>query len=217
MGEFEGLDTVEPLKRRIERHSFDRLIMLSDGVFAIAITLAALEIRPPADWHDLPGLIAQLRFPVLAYLVSFVVVASYWASQRELLSRLLRVDGLFLLLALAQLMVVALIPSATQLLYRHGPDGAAVAVYGGVLAGCGYLSAAGWVYGLFRPGLAHPETRSPYRWIRIVTALIVPVFFTWVATTGGSLSLAPIVAMVIALVARRVILARFANSPKGAG
>ena len=73
-------DTDEPLKRRIERHSFDRLIMLSDGVFAIAITLAALEIRPPDRWHDLPGLIAQLRFPVLAYLISFAVVASYWVA-----------------------------------------------------------------------------------------------------------------------------------------
>ena len=35
-------DTDEPLKRRIERHSFDRLIMLSDGVFAIAIGIAAV-------------------------------------------------------------------------------------------------------------------------------------------------------------------------------
>jgi len=210
MGEFEELDTVvEPLKRRLERHTFDRLIMLSDGVFAIAVTLAALEIRPPETWHDLPGLIAQLRFPVMAYLISFVVVASYWASQRELLGRMLRVDGPFMLLALAQLLFVALIPAATQLLYRHGPDTSAVTVYGAVLAVCGYLAAAGWAYGLFRPGLAHPETRTPYRWVRIATALIVPLFFTWIAATGGSLSAAPFVALATLLVMRRLVLPRF--------
>ncbi len=218
MGEFEELDTVaEPLKRRLERHTFDRLIMLSDGVFAIAITLAALEIRPPQAWRDLPGLIDQLRFPILAYLVSFVVVASYWASQRELLGRMVRVDGPFMMLALAQLMFVALIPAATQLLYRHGPDTPGVMVYGAVLAACGYLAAAGWIYGLFKPGLAHPETRTPYRWIRIATALIVPIFFTWITLTGGSLTAAPIVALATVLVMRRLVLPRFASAPLGAG
>jgi len=35
MGEVEGLDTVvEPLNRRIARHTFDRLIMPSNDVFA---------------------------------------------------------------------------------------------------------------------------------------------------------------------------------------
>ena len=42
MSEPESLDTDEPLQKRIERHWFDRLIMLSDGVFAIAMTLLAL-------------------------------------------------------------------------------------------------------------------------------------------------------------------------------
>jgi uncharacterized membrane protein len=218
MGDFVDLDNDEPLKQRIERHAFDRLIMLSDGVCAIAITLAALEIRPPDSWRDLPGLILQLRFPVMAYLISFVVVASYWSSQRELISRLVRVDGAFMVLALAQLMFVALIPAATQLLYRHGQDSSAVTVYGGVLAACGYLAAAGWAYGLFRPGLAHPETRTPYRWIRVAMALIVPAYFSWIAITGGSLSAAPIAALVTLLVVRRLVLPRFAgpsHEPRG--
>jgi len=209
MGELEDLDTAEPLKRRLERHTFDRLIMLSDGVFAIAVTLAALEIRPPDAWRDLPGLLAELRFPVLAYIVSFVVVASYWASHRELFGRMVRVDGPFMLLALAQLLCVALIPAATQLLYRHGSDAQAVSVYAAVLAACGYLATACWAYGLFRPGLAHPETKTSYRWARVATALIVPAFFTWISVSGGSLSAAPIVALVTLLLVRRLVLPRF--------
>jgi len=38
------------LQRRLDRHSYDRLIILSDGVFAIAITLAAFEIKAPDTW-----------------------------------------------------------------------------------------------------------------------------------------------------------------------
>ena len=39
VGEPESLFSDEPLRVRVERHNFDRLLMLSDGVFAIAITL----------------------------------------------------------------------------------------------------------------------------------------------------------------------------------
>ena len=47
MSEPESLATDEALSEHIRRHSYDRLLMLSDGIFAIAITLAALEIQAP--------------------------------------------------------------------------------------------------------------------------------------------------------------------------
>ncbi len=147
MGNFENLDTEEPLARRIERHAFDRMIMLSDGVFAIAITLAALEIRPPDHWNGLGGLWVKLHSPLLPYVVGFLVIASYWTSQREVISRLRRVDGPFTLLALAQLLFVALIPAATQLIYRQGHAVEPVRIYAGILSICGLLAAALWAYG----------------------------------------------------------------------
>ncbi len=74
MSGFEELDTIEPLKLRIERQAYDRLILLSDGVFAIAFTLAALEVKPPGAWRDLQDLVGQLRYPVLTYAISFAVI-----------------------------------------------------------------------------------------------------------------------------------------------
>ena len=48
MSEPESLATIEGLDEHVRRHSYDRLIMLSDGIFAIATTLAALDVRIPA-------------------------------------------------------------------------------------------------------------------------------------------------------------------------
>ena len=47
MSEPESLATQEPLDAHLRRHAYDRLLMLSDGIFAIATTLAALEIKLP--------------------------------------------------------------------------------------------------------------------------------------------------------------------------
>src|SRR5882757_9501936 len=65
MSRDEELETKGGLQRRLERHSYDRLIILSDGVFAIAITLAAFEIKVPDGWRDLAELWGQLRLPIL--------------------------------------------------------------------------------------------------------------------------------------------------------
>jgi hypothetical protein len=45
MSEPESLATAEGLDEHVRRHSYDRLLMLSDGIFAIATTLAALDVR----------------------------------------------------------------------------------------------------------------------------------------------------------------------------
>lgn len=215
MGEFEILDTEEPLKKRMERHAFDRLIMLSDGVFAIAITLAALEIRPPEHWIGLAGLWNALRFSIFAYLISFVVTAAYWISQRDLLSRMRKVDGWFTTLALAQLLFVALVPAATQLIYRRDLTEETMQLYAATIAICGYLAAGMWAYGSFKPGLMALEARGLYRWVRLASALVVPVFFTWVGLNGWRNVGLSVAGAGMVLVLRRFVLPRMMKASGG--
>ena len=76
-GEPESLHIHEPLKARIERHNYDRLLMLSDGVFAIAITLLALELKLPDHWDGSVGaLFGATGRPLVGYLFGFGLVGS---------------------------------------------------------------------------------------------------------------------------------------------
>jgi len=58
-----------------------RLIVLSDAVFAIAMTLLALELHPPAVWDGQIGsLFAGMRSALVAYFISFLMIGAYWMA-----------------------------------------------------------------------------------------------------------------------------------------
>lgn len=62
---------------------YDRLLTLSDGVFAIAMTLLVLNFRTPAATHSdsdlLSGLLAQ-GGTLLSYALSVVIIGRYWIA-----------------------------------------------------------------------------------------------------------------------------------------
>src|SRR5581483_1051162 len=73
--------------------SEDRLVMLCDGIFAIAITLLVLDIKvpliPPQDLvngkaqTDLHQNIVAILHQIIIYLITFFIVASYWNGHRR--------------------------------------------------------------------------------------------------------------------------------------
>jgi hypothetical protein len=66
-----------------------RLANLSDGVFAIALTLLALDIRLPegVPIGDLPGKVLELAPKIMVYLISFVVIGGAWGAISEFSTR----------------------------------------------------------------------------------------------------------------------------------
>src|SRR5258707_1285176 len=75
-----------------------RLEALSDGVFAIAITLLVLEIRLPGGAVDHGGLRQQLfaLWPsYVAYVVSFATIGIMWMNHHAFFRVLRTVDGHF--------------------------------------------------------------------------------------------------------------------------
>jgi uncharacterized membrane protein len=81
-----------------------RLVALSDGVFAISITLLVLEIRPPTDDENLLHGLLALWPSYLAYAVTFLFIGQVWvdrcaaqrarpANRRRLLRHRVRRDG----------------------------------------------------------------------------------------------------------------------------
>jgi len=118
----------------------NRLEAFSDGVFAIAITLLVIEIRPPTltEGESLAhGLWAQWP-SYLGYLLSFLVLGVMWLNHHRIFEPARRVDGTVLVLNLNLLLWAVLIPFPTAVVadfLRDGGDDAktAVALYGGVI------------------------------------------------------------------------------------
>ena len=118
----------------------NRLEAFSDGVFAIAITLLVIDIRPP-EIHEGEQLAHALwaQWPsYVAYLVSFLTIGVIWLNHHRIFEQVARVDGPLLLLNLNLLLWTALIPFPTAVVAEHlGGAGeaarTAAALYSGML------------------------------------------------------------------------------------
>ena len=93
-----------------------RLVAFSDGVFAIAITLLILEIRPPADYGNLLHELAALWPSYLAYALTFLFIGQVWANHHVMFDHIRVADRVILLLNTLLLMIVAFLPFATSVL-----------------------------------------------------------------------------------------------------
>jgi uncharacterized membrane protein len=75
----------------------ERVVFFSDAVFAIAVTLLVLEIRPPQDTRHLLHGLAALWPSYLAYTITFLLIGQVWADRTVLfLNTLLLMDIAFL-------------------------------------------------------------------------------------------------------------------------
>jgi uncharacterized membrane protein len=123
----------------------------SDGVFAIAITLLIIEVRPPDS--EAGGLARDLanQWPsYAAYVVSFAIIGIIWVNHHDIFERITTVDRPLLFLNLLLLLTVAFLPFPTALLgeYIRKGDNAhiAAAVYGSNMTLIGLAFIAIWTY-----------------------------------------------------------------------
>jgi uncharacterized membrane protein len=128
-----------------------RLLFFSDGVYAIAVTLLAVELILPEATVDLHGreLLGSLleSWPrVFAFLTSFLFIANFWAAHNVLFHRVRRFDGALMWLALLQLLCVAFLPFPTSVVGEHVSDPVAQLFYLGSLLVTGLAMWALWWY-----------------------------------------------------------------------
>ena len=114
---------------RIAGHSIERLAALSDGVFAVAMTLLALDLRAPAleavhSEHDLGRALVALAPRLLMYMMSFLTLGIFWVGQQTQLNHLQRSDRSLTWIHLAFLFVVKVTPFSTALFLQSSNSGA---------------------------------------------------------------------------------------------
>ena len=115
-------------------NSIGRLLALSDGVFAIAMTLLALDLRLPdlgahPDDSQLRDAIGDDWRAYLAFVISFYVVASYWGVHRRAMRAVTTVDARLISHTLPLLLLVAALPFPASVLATYGDLPTAVAFY----------------------------------------------------------------------------------------
>ena len=162
-----------------ERDSrLERLIFLSDGVYAIALTLLAIELVLPessADLHDRELLKSLLEsWPkVLAFLTSFTVIANFWVGHNVLFQHVRRFDGGMMWLALLQLLCVAFIPFPTSVIGSHISDPVAQQFYFSTLLVAGLVMAALWWYMTSRRRVLEPDLSPQFiRRTHVISAIM---------------------------------------------
>jgi uncharacterized membrane protein len=125
-----------------ERNANARLEALSDGVFAIAMTLLVIEVRAPdpESIHNASDLWSAVRHAmptIAAFILSFTIIFITWVNHHAAIRSIPRTSAAFLFANGFMLLTVAFIPYPTALLGEfiltdHAAP--AVVLYNAVLA-----------------------------------------------------------------------------------
>ena len=110
----------------ISGQNVERLAALSDGIFAVAMTLLVLDLRVPAtelvhSEHDLWHALASLSPQIIMYMMSFMTLGIFWVGQQTQLNHLARSNRSLAWVHIVFLFAVTIMPFSTRLLAEFPP------------------------------------------------------------------------------------------------
>ncbi|WP_306052903.1 TMEM175 family protein [Natronococcus wangiae] len=99
----------------------DRMEGLSDGLFAIVLTLLVLQFEvPDVPADELSAAIVDQETLLISYLLSFLVVGLYWIIHHNLFRYIVGHDRILLWLNLLFLLSISFLPYPTEVLGSYG-------------------------------------------------------------------------------------------------
>lgn len=113
-----------------------RLDQLSDGIFAIVMTILVFDIKVPAIWGpiDNAGLWLQIRqlFPLLlSYILSFSLLFTYWRAHHFFISIYAKnVDTMLTNINALFFMLISLVPFSASILGQYNKNELSVVIFG---------------------------------------------------------------------------------------
>jgi uncharacterized membrane protein len=118
--------------------STNRLQTLTDGIFAIAMTLLVFGLSIPDGTSSTQLLtkLSQLLPNVLSVIVSFVILGVVWVATHSQFQYIRRADHVLIWLNLSFLLCVILVPFSAGVLGRYASQPIAVILYGSNLLVC---------------------------------------------------------------------------------
>lgn len=153
---------------------FSRVVNLSDGLFAIALTLLVLNLDASVVRLELvTGAFMDQTGELIAFGLSFAVIANFWWIHHRFVSNLGSLEPGLILVNLVLLGAVALIPFSTSLLGRDPTVRGSVVPYLAVLSVVAVLHLALLVRANSVNAWSHPMPPGLFPW----------VFAGWAAST----------------------------------
>ncbi|WP_238155645.1 TMEM175 family protein [Kribbella soli] len=139
----------------------DRLVLFTDAVVAIAITLLVLPLvdlvpEVKAEGGDAVSVISEHRQEIFTFLLSFVVIASFWLGHHRLFEHIRAYTPAMMRVNLLWLLTIVVLPFPTEIIGAFESDRFTAGVYiGTILALSVCQSVLTWmVYG-------HKELERP--------------------------------------------------------
>jgi uncharacterized membrane protein len=124
---------VSPQKAR--ESSPDRVVTLTDGVFAIIMTILVLDLDIPdtSDGQSVAESLKDLAPTLSAFVISFLLLGMYWVWHRGTFAQVRYADYRLVWLNLLFLLPMSMIPFAASTLGSHPRDATALQLYGAIL------------------------------------------------------------------------------------
>ncbi|MGD0375420.1 MAG: TMEM175 family protein [Streptosporangiaceae bacterium] len=207
-------DPVARLLARSGNLEFDRVLFFSDAVFAIAITVLAIDLRVPIgvtiqSGHELHEAIPGIE----SFAISFVVIGLFWLAHHSMFRFITAFDRPLMFLNLLLLGTIAFLPFPTAVLGASSTSQApAVIFYAACVAATGLLEVAAWLWatrpgsGLAAPGAAQARLSFLLQAARSPVIFLLSIPIALVSPTAASL-------FWIALLPSAVILRRLVPLP----
>jgi len=139
------------LYNRVAGQSVERLAALSDGFFAVAMTLLVLDLRVPASAaihseHDLWHALIALTPRLIVFLMSVMTNGIFWVGQQTQFNHFARADRNLAWIHIAFLCAVSLTPFSTSLLAEFIHYRTALLVYWSNILLLGLTLYWSWAY-----------------------------------------------------------------------
>ena len=179
----------ERQRRAYERtHDPARVMALTDGVFAIILTLLVLEIHVPelTRGQTLREALEEIRPSFVAFLISFVVVAIAWVGHRDLFAHVRRTDRPLIWLNILYMLPLCLLPFGASLIARYQTAAVALELYGWMLVAIALTRVWMFWYGTGRPHLLYESIDRRSRLLGVGYVAVPALVYLVVIAFAGS-------------------------------
>jgi len=165
-----------------------RVMALTDGVFAIIMTLLVLSIQVPklAAGETLKTAFLLDVWPtVVVFVISFVLTGLYWVAHRDMFNLVRGVDRGLVWLNVLYMLPVALVPAAAALLGAYSHDALAIRIYGLLFVLIALMRLALWYYIGTRRHLLIEHVSPRTLWTGIFTSIALILVYLIAILVAG--------------------------------